>query len=50
MRSTDAMKGAEARGRGGEAEKGGGVMLYTDRSLLASHMITHTHGCTHTHR
>ena len=32
------------RGKGGEAEKGGGVTLHTeeDRSLLASHMITHT--------
>ena len=40
------MKGEEeGRGRG-EAEKGGEVMLHTDRGLLASHMITHTHTCT----
>ena len=54
MRSTGhgTMKGAEARGGGGEAEKGGGVMhmLHTDRSLLASHMITHMHACTHAQR
>ena len=38
------------RGEGeGEAEKGGEVTLHTDRSLLASHMITHMHARTHTH-
>ena len=32
----------------GETEKGGEVMLHTDRGLLTSHTITHTH--THTGR
>ena len=34
----------------GEAEKGGDVMLHTDRGLLASHMITHTLAHMHTGR
>ena len=49
MRATGAMKGAEARGGGREAERGGEVMLHTDRSLHTSH-ITHMHAHTHTHR
>ena len=53
MRSTGAMKGEEARGGGGGGREGRDVMLHTDRSLLASHKITHmhthTHACTHAH-
>ena len=37
-------EGCRGKGRGkGRPEKGGRVMLYTDKSLLASHMITHMH-------
>ena len=37
-------EGCRGKGRGrGRPEKGGKVMLHTDRSLLTSHMITHTH-------
>ena len=43
MRGNWYNEGCRGKGREmGEAEKGGGVMLHTDRSLLASHMITHT--------
>ena len=46
MRSTGAMKGAEAKGGGGGGREGRGVTLHTDRILLATHM----HACTHAHK
>ena len=49
MKSTGTMKGAEARGGGGEAERGrGSDVAY--RQELAHLTHDHTHARMHTHR